>query len=213
MNLGSITNPVRATGGTAPAGSVTFRTGTHPARKPSTVVRPASNPEGPLASLIDRIVGHHHAHTRCELDRLAALAASVGAKDRSLPGVARAIDGFATLECELRAHMTKEEVVIFPYIASLEWALRTGRTPVRSPFSALERPLRTLLEEQGEDHVLLDSIRKASSGYAPPPGASSAIHAFYEGLAALEAVLDEHGRIETEALFPGALELEQSALG
>jgi iron-sulfur cluster repair protein YtfE (RIC family) len=56
-------------------------------------------------------------------------------------------------------------------------------------------------------------MRQASTGYVSPPGASDAVDAFYRGVQALEEALEEHGRVETEVLFPRAIELEQRARG
>jgi regulator of cell morphogenesis and NO signaling len=169
--------------------------------------------EPPLVSLIAGIVTHHHDHARSELDRLSALAGNVGASDTARAGVTDVIELFTTLDSELRAHMTKEEMVVFPYIASLEGALRVGRCLARSPFSALQQPLGVMLDEQDQTRLLLASIRLASGGYSPPPGASQAVHDLYAGLEALEESLEEHGRLETEFLFPRALELEHRVRG
>lgn len=211
MNRAIFADPVRATVGVAAADPLTRGFGPPHAIEPVSS-RPAATADGPLASLIGDIVGHHHAYARVELDRLSGLAASLGPGDVSLPGVAQAIGSLAALKGELRAHMTKEEMVIFPYIASLEWALRVGRSPVRSPFSALERPLRAVLAEQGATESLLERIRQASSGYTVPEGASPALQSLYDALRSLEAALDRHGRIEMEVLFPRALELELQAV-
>jgi regulator of cell morphogenesis and NO signaling len=168
---------------------------------------------GPLESLIGSIVARHHAHARSELQRLAALAATVSAHDYELPGVRAVLACFAAFDSELRAHMTKEEAVVFPYIVALENHPRVGRHLVRSPFGVLERPLNALLGEQCETRSRLASMRRASNGYAPAPGASNSVEALYRGLEALEAALEEHGRVETEVLFPRAMELEHRACG
>jgi regulator of cell morphogenesis and NO signaling len=179
---------------------------------PGALPTPLSAPDGPagrsLASLMSGIVEEHHAHARSELDRLSALAANVGFSDAAVAEVPRVIEAFVALETELRAHMIKEEIVVFPYIASLERALRVGRSLARSPFSGLERPFKSMLNEQVEARLLLSRIRQACHDYCPPAGATHSLRALYEGLEAFERALEEHVRIETESLFPRALELE-----
>lgn len=183
---------------------------------------PSSNPKslapvsgigGALASLVTHIVDRHHARTRHELRRLAALAACITSADARLDGVLAMLDLFAALERELGAHMTKEEAVIFPYVVSLEAHLLIGRSLARSPFGVLEHPLRIMLEEQCQTRLLLASMRNASKGYRQPPGSSQSVAEFYRGLEALERDLAEHGQLETECLFPKALELERRAHG
>jgi regulator of cell morphogenesis and NO signaling len=166
-----------------------------------------------LSSLIGGIITHHHALARSELDRLSVLVERVDAADAALAGVTEVVQDFTMLDSELRAHMTKEEVVVFPYIASLEGAQRIGRSLARSPFSALQEPLDVMLDEQGQARSLLASMRRQTKGYTPPPNASEVLCALYEGLEALEAELEEHGRLETEVLLPRALELEQRMRG
>jgi regulator of cell morphogenesis and NO signaling len=166
--------------------------------------------EGSLEALIESIVAQH-AHVRSELQRLEALAATLSAHGRDVSGLKAVLGCFAALDSELRAHMTKEEAVVFPYIVALELHPRVGRTLVRSPFGVLERPLRAMLDEQGETRSQLTAIRRASHGYAAPPGAPNSVKDFYRSLEVLEEVLDEHGRLETEVLFPRAIDLEQRA--
>ncbi len=166
-----------------------------------------------LVALIEGIVTHHHAHARSELDRLSALAASLHDADCTLAGVTEVVECFATLERELRAHMTKEELVVFPYIAALEGALRFGRSLARSPFSALQQPLGVMLDEQDQARSLLGSMRCMTRDYTLPSSASPALRALYEGLEALEVALEEHGRLETDCLFPHALDLERRVRG
>jgi regulator of cell morphogenesis and NO signaling len=166
--------------------------------------------EGSLEALIESVVAQH-AHARSELQRLEALAASLSARDGELPGLTAVLECFAALDSELRAHMTKEEAVVFPYIVALEVHPRVGRNLVRSPFGVLERPLKAMLGEQSETRWQLSAIRTASNAYTPPPGAPNSVKAFYSGLEALEEALEEHGRLETEVLFPRAIELEQRA--
>jgi regulator of cell morphogenesis and NO signaling len=169
--------------------------------------------DGSLASLVGFIVDRHHARTRSELRRLAALGTIIEEIDAAFPGVKAVLDLFAALDSELRAHMTKEEMVVFPYIVSLEAHLLRDGSVVRSPFGVLERPLGTMLDEQCQTRSLLASMRSVSNGYAPPPEASMLLAQFYRDLVAFEQGLSEHGRLETEVLFPRALELEARTRG
>jgi regulator of cell morphogenesis and NO signaling len=168
-------------------------------------------PQGSIASLVGYIVDHHHAHTRSELKRLAALATGLGEGDRALEGVRDVLDTLTALDPELRAHMTKEEAVVFPYIVSLEAHLSLGRVVVRSRFGVLGRPLNAMLDEQCQTQSRLAFMRSRSGDYTPPRAASAQVCEFYEGLDALESDLAEHSRLETDILFARALELEQRA--
>jgi regulator of cell morphogenesis and NO signaling len=180
--------------------------------KPPKDACPSPSKQCSLASLVGGIIARQHAHARSELQRLEALAGAVDAHDVALPGVSEVLEGFAALASELRAHMTKEEAILFPYVVALETHMRLGRSPVRSPFGVLERPLKVMLAEQCQARMLLTAMRAASDGYTLPPGASGSVDSLYRGLEALEGTLDEHGRVEAEEIFPRAIALEQQAL-
>src|SRR5271169_2425144 len=74
-----------------------------------------------LTELAQHIVDTHHAFTQAELTRLKVLISkviSVHGKNHS--ELARLQSIFEELSAELRAHMAKEEELLFPYIAEME---------------------------------------------------------------------------------------------
>jgi regulator of cell morphogenesis and NO signaling len=165
----------------------------------------------PLTALMKHIVEHHHTYTRERLARLEKLSRRVltvhgdaHPELMALHNLIEAIDG------DLRPHMTKEEIILFPYIEELEASRRAGRGRPFAPFGTDHGPVRAMMHEH--DHVggLIHELRALTHDYSPAPDACASWKALYSGLQALEHDLVEHMHLEANLLFPRVLELERS---
>jgi len=165
-----------------------------------------------LKSLSEHIVTKHHAYVKRELPRLAVLATKVvnrhGATKAELPVIAGKL---AQLDEELTQHLTKEEAVLFPYIANLERAIGIGAAKPRSCFGTVASPIAMMTQEHEAAGTLLAEIRRLSHNYTTPEDACPTFHAFYDGLKEFEQDLHQHIHLENNILFPRAIELEQAA--
>jgi len=117
------------------------------------------------------------------------------------------------LAADLRPHLMKEEMVLFPYIRELEEDVLASRSAPRPAFGPLEPPLRCMVAEHDRVEEILRALGRTTSGYTPPDDACSAYRALYAGLAELEADLQQHIHLENEVLFPAARALERRARG
>lgn len=164
----------------------------------------------PLGELIGHVLQTHHVFTRDELDRADRLLTKVrkvhGDHHPELHDL-RAL--FDALSGELLTHLQKEENVLFPYILALEEAQRAGRPAATPPFRTVARPVWMMNLEHESAGEMLRAIRKATSDYTPPPDACGSFRALYASLAALEEDLHLHIHLESNVLFPRAIELEQ----
>lgn len=168
--------------------------------------------EESLAGLCTHIVATHHEFVRRELPRLTALAAKVvgrhGETHPELPVIQATL---ARLEEELTQHLAKEELVLFPYISSLEQALAEGGPKPQGCFGTVSNPIAMMTREHDDAGLLLEVIRSKSGQFIPPEGACPTYHAFYQGLLEFEQDLHQHIHLENNVLFPGAIEMEESA--
>ncbi len=102
-------------------------------------------------------------------------------------------------------YLAWEDEVLFPAIE----AVATGRTRGLARNDASARNLRLLMRGAEVEHEVArdaaGAIRDITHGYAPPAGASGALRRIYADLAALDAAVDLHARLERDALFPGAM--------
>ncbi|SRR6266568_67892 len=163
----------------------------------------------PLASLSAHIVATHHAYVKKELPRLAELAKKVvnrhGATKAELPIIQAKL---AQLDEELTQHLVKEEVILFPYVASLERAVGEGSSRPQGCFGTVANPIAMMTREHDAAGTLLAEIRNLSNNFTTPPDACPTFHAFYDGLSEFEQDLHHHIHLENNVLFPRAIALE-----
>lgn len=163
-----------------------------------------------LGELIEHILATHHAYLRTELpvleERIAKMCANHG-KDR--PELFAIQQNLQDLRDDLTSHLSKEEQILFPYIARLEQSHTSGGASPDACFPSVRFPIRMMLMEHDGARELLAALRTNSSNYTPPDFVCDKGREFYTRLEALEADLHEHIRIENDVLFPRAVELEE----
>ena len=175
---------------------------------------PAGLPSGTLSELIDYILEKHHTFTRDEMERITALADKVasrhGGNHPELHGV-RTL--FLKLCDDLRPHMFKEEMVLFPYVRQLEQAAAAGRPAPFAPFGTVGNPVRMMMFEHDTAGDILRELRAAACDYAAPDDACISYRTLYEALEGFEKDLHRHIHLENNVLFPRAVELEKRVNG
>ena len=165
-----------------------------------------------LETLVAHIVATHHSYVKKELPRLAVLAQKVvnrhGDRQAELPAIQEAL---ANLDGELTQHLAKEEAILFPYVSSLERALKFGSEAPHGCFSTLANPIAMMTQEHDAAGSLIAEIRGLSNQFTTPDGACPTYHAFYDGLRDFERDLHQHIHLENNVLFPRAIALEATA--
>lgn len=163
----------------------------------------------PLAELAEFIRSTHHAYTRDAIARIPLLLDKVCAKHGpSHPEVLRIRDAFAALAQELGAHLMKEEMVLFPYIARMEEAVLAGEPILPPPFGTVANPVRMMMNEHDGAGDLLRQIRQASNNFATPADACMTFQTVYRALEEFETDLHQHIHLENNILFPRAIAME-----
>ncbi|MCC7382257.1 MAG: iron-sulfur cluster repair di-iron protein [Deltaproteobacteria bacterium] len=176
---------------------------------------PASTPAAdwrtrPLEDLVAHLVEIHHSFTRESLSRIELLLGRVCAVHGGRhPELHRVRAAFESLRDDLVPHLAKEERVLFPYVLALAEATRDGALPPMPPFRTVQNPIRMMNVEHEAVGVVLRVLREASGGYTAPADGCPSYRALYEALADLEADLHLHIHLETNVLFPRAIELEE----
>jgi len=165
--------------------------------------------EQSLKSLSTHIVASHHAYVKRELPRLAFLAQKVvnrhGSTHPELPTIAETL---VKLDEELTPHLAKEEIVLFPYITSLEQSFSDGTPKPHSCFGTVANPIAMMTQEHDAAGALMAELHGLSGNFTTPPDACPSFHAFYDGLREFEQDLHQHIHLENNILFPRAIELE-----
>lgn len=158
----------------------------------------------PLAALVSHIISTYHAPLRDELPRLEAMASKVSrVHGVKAPHLIRLAAIVAELSADLRSHMHKEELVLFP-------AIRTMEERQTQPDLRLDAPIGVMEHEHDRAGALLSELHTMTDGYAPPAWACATFRALYQGLSELEPAMHVHVHLENNILFPRALALSHS---
>jgi len=165
----------------------------------------------PLDAMCDDIVERYHASLHRSLpiirDELADLAASAESPTLEVMRVA-----FSELADKIRAHLAKEEQLLFPALEALSLAERDGRGRPPLPFATILHPVRVMEAEHAGIENALDQLRDFALDVPEPETLNPLWRQCLSHLSQLAAELTEHHCIENEVLFPAALELERRVL-
>src|SRR5215469_9110239 len=112
-----------------------------------------------LTQLCGHIVATHHAYVRRELPRLAGLAERVVSRHGATRPELPIIQGTLTrLGEELTQHLSKEEIVLFPYISKLERVVAHGGERPNGCFGTVANPIAMMTQEHDGAGMLLEVI-------------------------------------------------------
>jgi regulator of cell morphogenesis and NO signaling len=162
-----------------------------------------------LAQLIKYILDTHHVYTSDEMKRLEGLVEKVcgahGANHSELLSMRYLLQ---ELFAELKAHMFKEEQILFPFVIQLEESRSHNRPAPFATFGTVDNPIRMMVFEHENAGDILREIRKLSRGYRVPEDACLSYKTLYEALEVFEQDLHQHIHLENNILFPKAIALE-----
>lgn len=163
----------------------------------------------PLARLIQHIVRIHHHCVRQELPRLSAMASKVAAKrGEGAPELTKVAELIEKLRGEMYAHIEKEEQVLFPYIAQMDQESILTYPPAHACFQSVTHPIYVMEQEhESADRIVAEMIR-LTNHFEPPSWACVTHIALFSGLCKFESDLRQHVHLESDVLFPRAIQLE-----
>lgn len=163
-----------------------------------------------LKSLIDHIISTYHQPLRHELSRIAQLAEKVarvhGDKHSEMIEVRNIFNRF---KAQLELHMQKEEMVLFPGIASME---ATGTPQIFGCGGGIEHPISVMNQEHDDAGEALCAMRRLTHDFEPPEDACNSFKVLLFSLAQLESEMHQHVHKENNILFPRALDLRGHVL-
>jgi regulator of cell morphogenesis and NO signaling len=167
-----------------------------------------------LRSLMTHIVDKHHAYLKAEFPRIQAWLDKVYSKyaDQDPASIGVLPGMYEALRSEIEAHLEKEEVILFPWIARFEASVEGGGTPVPLPFGTFDNPIRVMEHEHENAGGVLRAMRSATNDYTVPEHACRTYRALFEALAELEADLHLHIRLENNILHPRAKAMYADAI-
>lgn len=162
-----------------------------------------------MAEIIDHILTHHHRFNREKIEELNDLLGKLPpVYGFDHPQLMFLKNLFTEMGDELKAHMSKEEEVIFPYLIQRERAEAEHRA-IPNPFTdhpLFRQPIRILEWEHQMAGQEWKQVHLLTNEYTLPPSTGSNYRALYEGLKSLEEDLHRHVHLENNILFKRALE-------
>jgi regulator of cell morphogenesis and NO signaling len=164
-----------------------------------------------MTRLANHIVSRHHAYLRDMLPRLGNLLEEVVAKYADkYPSLAELRGVYTTMSNELLNHMMKEELVLFPFIRSLDQALQAGEPAPQFHCGSVTAPIHVMEDEHEATGEALQCMRELTSGFRPPKDACGTYRILMLGMRELENDLHLHIHKENDVLFPRAAAAEAS---
>ncbi len=163
-----------------------------------------------LDFLVDYIINNHHLYIKqngtvinAHIDKVA----SVHGKNH--PETIEVAKLFSIIHKDLKQHMMKEEMILFPYIKYLG-KVKNGAASFEAPyFSTIVNPINMMEAEHQTAGDVSAQIRALTSNYALPPEACNTYQISFGELNEFELDLHRHVHLENNILFPKAIELEK----
>ncbi|MBM3808510.1 MAG: hypothetical protein FJW22_09985 [Acidimicrobiia bacterium] len=162
-------------------------------------------------ALCHAIVDRYHASLDQSLSRIAGELGGLAHRTPS-PALDSVHRAFLELAAQIRAHLAKEENLIFPAIEALAVAERTGGRHASLPFVTVLHPIRVLEGEHVRIEQAVEQLREVTRRVNEPDTETPGWRACMSNLATFAAELHEHLKTENEILFPRALDLERRVL-
>ncbi|MBK9722763.1 MAG: iron-sulfur cluster repair di-iron protein [Saprospiraceae bacterium] len=113
---------------------------------------------------------------------------------------------------DLKAHMRKEELVLFPFVRQLSEAHQNGTKLNHPPFGSIQHPIHMLELDHAIEGNRFQLIADRSNHYTPPPDACNTYKVAYALLQEYETDLHKHIHLENNILFQKAIYLEAQVI-
>lgn len=119
---------------------------------------------------------------------------------------------FHAIANELKMHMHKEEMILFPFIKQLAEAKKNKSTLHPPAFGTIRNPINMMEAEHDDAGDMIKQIAKLSNNFTEPEGACNTFRALYAKLEEFQNDLFQHIHLENNILFPKAIALEGTLL-
>jgi len=165
-----------------------------------------------LGALIEHIVESHHQYVNVTVPEISAMFKTVlESRETNNIELNRIGELFRQLGNDMKQHMQKEELALFPLIRNLELSKITGQG---MPTGLSVKSLITVVEfEHDTSGIIIKQINRLCNNYSAPEDASQLFCSFFNKLSEFEADLIMHIHLENNVLHKKAIELEQELRG
>lgn len=168
----------------------------------------------PIEFLIDYILNIHHVYLYTVIPQIqSSLESFVPGHKKKYPHLQKVQEAFEDLAAELKEHMQKEELVVFPYIRQVNSTLKNKEVYGPLFVRLLKKSLNDITVT---DHLRIEALmlqlRTETTFYNFPADACTRYQVIYRQLKELDDDLVQHKHLENNILFPKGLQLEKELL-
>lgn len=163
-----------------------------------------------LGFLSDYIVNTHHQYVQENTTFILELAQKVArVHGERHPELIRVAELFSRAGKDLALHMVKEEKILFPFIKELAQIYKTGGKVPVADFGKVSVPIQVMDSEHEQVGGDFETIRELTSNYQLPVDACTSYTILFKKLEEYENDLHRHVHLESNILFPKAIQLEK----
>ena len=165
----------------------------------------------PIDLLVDYILKFHHRNIRYQGPQILQLLDRVcEAHAGKHPELYEVRELFQESWIDLNNHLTKEEMVLFPYIYDLFDAVAQHRPIPAFHCGSVSSPISVMMSEHDAEGERFRRISGLTHGYLVPGDACSSYRLLLEMLRMFEDNLHHHIHLENNIVFPKAIELQEN---
>lgn len=158
--------------------------------------------------LIQHILENHHRYVEETLPSLQFYLEKIEkVHGERHPELANINQLFSAAAAALTVHMKKEELVLFPFIQSMEKAKREGIDLPKPHFGHIDNPISMMEDDHAAEGERFEAISSLSQKYTPPGDACQTYKVAFAMLEEFEKDLHVHIHLENNILFPAAEKL------
>ena len=158
-----------------------------------------------LNALVEHIVSAYHKPLRAELRRTLPLAQKVArVHGEAHPEMNEVMRIFSLFKEQLEMHMHKEEMVLFPTIASMESGIAQ---PSFGCGGGIQHPITAMMLEHEDAGEAMARMSRLTNSYTPPEDACNSFRVLLHSLARIESEMHQHVHKENNILFVRAIDL------
>lgn len=163
-----------------------------------------------LGFLSDYIINTHHRYVRDNTPFILEIAQKVARVhgDRH-PELVQVVQLFQRIGDDLNLHMVKEEKILFPFIKELSAVYKSGGKLSLMEFGRVSVPIHVMDAEHEQVGGDFETIRNITGNYTLPADACSSYTILFKKLEEYENDLHRHVHLESNILFPKAIQLEK----
>ncbi len=165
--------------------------------------------EWPVDLLADYIEKKHHRYVNDTLPALRSYLEKVTeAHGNRHPELIEVLQLFIESSHELRAHMKKEEMILFPYIRKMMQTKLAGEAFSSVPFGTVQNPISMMVHEHDMEGERFRRIAELTNEFTPPADACNTYVVMLSLLKEFKEDLHLHIHLENNILFPKSIALE-----